>query len=311
MPRADKYWQTSFRAGDSFAERTREPAGPEDGQPCARGEWCARAERSLREDGTTSRTPARSYQPFCHADRAIIGECIAGLPALYGRLAGAIGDFMTAEVLIRAPFDSSVLMRVDIDGLMRHLIDVACSWHERVASIAGGGLSVPDTQQTRRMELGARAGVLLPPACEVLTAHLDALLGLQPGEMMRPQVSWLWGVIPDAVVRGAWRDSVLVVLDGRNAGTELLRLDYLGRAALLETEPGPERLLGVPCRGCDRRTLRRAAPPQHEGDTEWYSECASCRDLMDCGEYAAWVRANAAYYVTRVTPAQVAAGLVA
>jgi hypothetical protein len=308
------YWQHGFAERDSFTERRRDAqqhqaAGPDDGQPCARGEWCARAERSLLEDGTTARTPARSYQPFCHTDRAIIGECIDGFPALYGRLASAIGDFLTAEILIRAPFDSSVLLRVDIDGLMRLLVDVACSWHERVAEVAA--LTAPDTQRTRRLALGAGAGALLPPACGVLTAHLDALLSLSPGEMMRPQLSWLASVVPDAPVTGAWRDSVMLMLGGADAGSEVLKLDYLGRAALLETEPGPARLLGVPCRGCDRRTLRRAPPPQHEGDREWFSQCGTCRDLLDYAEYTAWVRANAAYYVTRVTPAQIAAGRVA
>jgi hypothetical protein len=311
MPRSSPRWAFSFQATEKLRDAERGAPGPDDGQPCARGQWCARAERTLLEDGTTSRTPAKTYRAFCDTDRAIIGECLEGFPALYARLAGAIGDFVTAEILIRAPFDSSVLLRVDVDGLMRHIVDVACSWHERVAAVAGGGLSAPDTQRTHRVELGARAGTLLPPACEVLGAHLDALLGLQPGEMMRPRVSWLSGVVPDATVHGAWRDSVLLMLGGRDAGSEILRLDYLGRAALLETEPGPERLLGVPCRGCDRRTLRRAAPPQHEGDTEWFSECTVCRDLLAYDEYAAWVKRNAAFYVTRVTPAQIAAGLVA
>lgn len=304
-------WGYRFDARDYTGERARESAGEDDGKPCARGEWCARAERSLREDGTTCRTPARTYQAFCHADRDLIGECVSGLPALYGRLHAAVGDFLTAEVLIRAPFDSGVLLRVDVDELMRHLIWAACSWHERVAAAAPARLTAPDTQASRRAELGMRAGRLLSESCPVLAAHLDVLLGLGRDVMCRAWASWLPSVLPEAVIAGGRSGVVMVPMDGADAGNEVLKLDYLGRAALLETEPGPERLLGVPCRMCDRRTLRRASPPQHEGDREFWSDCMLCHDLLTEPEYRAWVRSNAAYWVTRVTPAQVAAGLVA
>ncbi len=293
----------SFRSGDF---REAEAGG---GTPCARGEFCASADRERLDDGTMLCTPALTYRAFCDTDRDLIGRCLEGFPALHERLSGAVGDFLTAEVLVRAPFGPSVLIRVDIDGLMRHLVDVACSWHERVAAVAG--LAPPDTQVTRDLEVSIRSGMLLPPACGVLLPRLDALLALEPGEMMRPRVSWLSSVMPDAIVTGAWRDSLRIRLGGADAGNEVLRLDYLGRAALLETEPAPERLLGVPCRGCDRLTLRRAQPPQHDGDPEWHSECFMCRDLMDFATFTAWVKSNAAYYVTHVTPAQVAAGLVA
>jgi hypothetical protein len=293
----------SFRSGDF-----RQGEAPGD-RPCARGEFCAAADRERLDDGTMRRTPALAYRAFCDTDRDLIGRCLGTFPGLHERLAEHVGDFLTAEVLIRVPFGPSVLIRADIDGLMRHMVDVACSWHERVASVAG--LAPPDTQQTRARELGMRSGALLDAACEVLGAHLDALLALEEGPVMRPRLSWLASVTPDAVVLGAWRDSLLLGLSGAHAGNEFLRLDFLGRAALLETSPGPERLLGVPCRSCDRRTLRRADPPQHDGDPEWHSECFMCRDLMDYDEYTAWVRRNAAFYVTRVTPAQVAAGLVA
>ena len=302
---ARKSWDQgySFRSGD-FRERDSEGT-----RACSRGEFCASADRERQDDGSMRRTPAMGYRAFCDTDRDLIGRCLALFPSLHERLSAWVGDFLTAEVLVRAPFGPSVLIRVDIDGLMRHLVEVACSWHERVAAVAG--LAPPDTQQTRARELGMRSGQLLAPACEVIGAHLDALLALEPEPMVRPRVSWLSSVVPDAAVQGAWRDCLSVVLGGAEAGNEVLRLDYLGRASLLETEPAPVRLLGVPCRSCDRRTLRRAAPPQHEGDPEWHSECFMCRDLLSYEEYAQWVKRNAAYYVTHVTPAQAAAGLVA
>lgn len=298
MTHRERYWVHSSPVAEEEEQR-----------PCSRAEWCASADRERLDDGTMRRTPAMGYRAFCDTDRDLIGRTLDAFPSLHARLAASVGDFFTAEILIRVPFGPSVLLRVDIDGLMRHMVDVACSWHERVAAVAG--LAVPDTQQTRARELGMRSGSLLVAACKVLGSHLDALLALEAGPMMRPRLSWLSSVVPDATVGGAWRDSVLLDLSGAEAGNEVLRLDYLGRAALLETEPAPVRLLGVPCRGCDRRTLRRAQPPQHDGDPEFYSECWMCRDLLSEDEYRAWCKRNAAFYVTRVTPAQVAAGLVA
>ena len=300
-----KSWQVSFESRDFREERS------EGTRPCARAEWCASADRERLDDGTMRRTPGMSYQAFCHTDRDLIGRTLGEFPALHERLAASIGDFLTAELLIRVPFGPSVLIRVDIDGLMRHMVEVACSWHERLAAIAAAGLSAPDTQATRARELGMRSGMLLPDSCRRLAEHLDALIALEPEPMIRPRVSWLSSVVPDAAVLGSWRDCLTVALGGAEAGNEILRLDYLGRAALLETEPAPVRLLGVPCRGCDRRTLRRAQPPQHDGDPEWYSECWMCRDLLSLEDYNQWVKRNPAFYVTRVTPAQVAAGLVA
>jgi hypothetical protein len=306
-------WRVSFRSGDFRERPARRTASPEsEGKPCARAEWCASADRQRLDDGTTRRTPVVTYRAFCDTDSDLIGRCLASFPDLHGRLAGHVGDFLTTEVLIRVPFGPNVLIRVDIDGLMRHIVDVVMSWHERVADV-DPDLTPPDTQRTHARELGIRSGSLLPHSCAVLAERRVALIGLAPGPMMRPQTSWLSSVVPDAVVHGAWRDGLLLGLSGADAGNEILRLDYLGRSALLETIPAPERLLGVPCRSCpgEPRSLRRAAPPQHDGDPEWYSECMICRDLMSPEEYGVWVKRNAAYYVTRVTPAQVAAGLVA
>jgi hypothetical protein len=299
--------QVSFRSADFNGTSRRPVTG---GHPCARGEWCAAGTRELGEDGRTRLVPARTYQLFCRTDRQLITECLQRFPALYVRLAMHAGDFLTAEVDIRVPFGPTVLLRVDIDGLMRHLVDVACSWHERVAAVAP--LTAPDTQAVRARELGTKPGALLPDACDRLAEHLDALLALEAAPMVRPQVSWLESVVPDAVIDGWWRDTVTLELSGRHAGNEILRLDYLGRAALLETDPAPERLLGVPCRNnrCGRRELRRAPPPQHDGDKVWYSRCAWCRDLMTRDEYDDWTVYLRRFYAHRITPAMAAAARV-
>lgn len=292
-----------------MGRRQQDHAGDHDeGRPCARGEHCASASRERLEDGTTLRTPALGWRAFCDADRNIAGEVLEGLPALHGRLAVRIGDFFTPQILVRAPFGPSVPLRLDIDELMRLIVTAVCSWHERVADVAH--LAAPGYAATRAAELSMRSGTLLAPACSALGAHLDALLALEPGPVMRPP-SPLLVALPDATVTGIARGGLCLALSGADAGNELMRLDYLGRAALLETDPAPVRLLGVPCRSCDRRTLRRADPPQHDGDPEWHSVCVACRDLMDAEEYRVWVNLSAAYHEERVTPAQRAGGIAA
>jgi hypothetical protein len=298
----------SFRSADFTGDRDHES-----GRECARGSHCASATRGQSEDGTTVRVPARTYQPFCPADLEIITQCLGrkGLPALYQRLSGSLGDFLDAEVLVRVPFGPQVPLRLDVDGLMRHMTEVVCSWHERVASAVPGQMVAPDTRRTHAIELGMHAEMLLTEACPVLAERVEVLLARPAGPMMRSRVSWLTAVTPDAVVAAEWRDSLMLMLDGADAGNEILRVEYLARAALLETDPAPVRLLGVPCRSCDRRMLVRADPPQHDGDPEWHSVCTACRDLMDSPTYAAWVKRNAAFFASRVTPAQAAAGIAA
>jgi hypothetical protein len=195
---------------------------------------------------------------------------------------------------------------VDVDELMRLLVDVACSWHERVATARK--LAPPDTRRTRARQLTAGAGTLLDDAVPVLSAHLRDLLALPPGPVTRPWPSLLAVVVPDAIVLGVTGSEAVLELRGADAGNEVMRLEYAGRAVLGETDPAAERLLGVECRrACPGRALYRPPPPQHDGDPEYASECSSCGDLMSVAEYRQWTQRNARYWRERVTPAQLAA----
>ena len=305
------YWQASFRAGDSFRERSRDhgkPALPaaDDAHRCARGEWCASGERTERGDGTHGRLPARTSQVFCAADESIIYGCLEELAGLHSRLAAATLEGLAGEVLIRLPFGPSLPLRVDVDELQRLLVETALSWHERVA--ARERLSVLDTQETHRKALGARSGELLARSANVLREHLDALLLLPPDVMIRIPSPLMAAITPDARVVGQGAGgTVLVLLSGADAGNEIMRLEYAGRATLLETDPAPEKLLGVACRSCERRSLRRAPRPQHEDDPAYASECSDCGHLMTPLEFKQWTAMNARYWHERVTPAQLAA----
>jgi hypothetical protein len=87
---------------------------------------------------------------------------------------------------------------------------------------------------------------------------------------------------------------------GADAGLELLQLHYWCRAVLAETPARPEELLGVECRECSLRTLRRAAPPWHDGDPGYYSECVECGDLMAEETYRLWTAQLGAYHRIRL-----------
>ena len=292
-------WSYSFQASDPTGDRLREHAERSEGdRDCARSEWCASATRERLDDGTTERTPAKTYRAFCDKDEAIIGQCLTALPATYARLALAIGDHVTGEIMVRVPFGPSVPLRCDVDEVMRLIIDAVLSWHERVAAVAR--LSLPDTQAWRTRSLGPYAAGLLAASVPVLAGHLTTLLGLERDVMLRPCSP---AVTRFAQVLSNGADTALVLASGAEAGNELLQLDYLGRAALGETNPDLDRLLGIQCPGCGHLSLRRAEPPQHDGDTVYFARCGDCQHLLTSPEYDWWLRRLTGFYRHRITPA--------
>lgn len=317
---APQRWAYSFKAADSFRERQGNAArstgpapglltaAPEDDDPgedirvCSRGPWCAEGVKIRADDGAVTRQPAVTPRAFCETDRALIVAAIRDLPAVHSRLHAHIGVHVTGEVVVRAPFGPSVPLRLDVDEIMRLIVDAALTWHEVVAAVAGLSASGP----WRRQSLGMRAGGLLPRPVRVLSGHLDTLLGLEPAEYCRPASSPAARVVYAADVIRETDGDLDVVADGGSAGNEFLRLDWLARAVLLETPAPAERLIGVLCRNCERPALRRAAPPQHDGDPEYYSACLICGDYLTPGEYGEWTARLAAFYRDRVTPAQTA-----
>ena len=272
-------------------------------RPCARLEWCSSATRVRQDDGTTVRTPASGPRAFCEADDRIIEAALRAFPSTWARLWPSLLEHVTAEILVRIPFGPSAPIRCDVDEVLRAMVDCALSWHERVAAVAG--LATPDTQEWRRRSLGRRGQAALGESVAVLQERVSVLTGLQGEPMVRPELVALMGCgVPHRVIDG----TVLMEADGASAGSEVLRLDYLARAAMGEIEPAPVCLIGVPCRECQRPALRLAPPAQHDGDTQLYSVCSWCRAAMEEPDYRAWVKSWAAYYRDRVTPAMAAAG---
>ena len=93
---------------------------------------------------------------------------------------------------------------------------------------------------------------------------------------------------------------LFVQRDGAAAGLELLHLHYWNRAVLRETPARPEELIGVECKACSLRALRRAEPAWFTGDPDYFSECAQCGDLMTEDDYRHWVAQLHAYEKARL-----------
>ena len=272
------------------------PGGEEDDgkRDCARGEWCS-GYILVTDGSTTSRKPARSAQPFCPKDRRILETDLAQMPAQFAHLAAEIGNPVKDGQMIRVPFGPRILIRIDVDTLMRAIVESLSSWHERVADV--DHLWYPLTAVSRSQ----RQLVAVQQAKEALVYRVDALLALGPQPMGRTRK-----VTTERDPHGrASEDSYdYEDLDGADAGMEIFTLRYLCRAVLGETRARPEVLLGVPCRReeCDKMALRRAELPSDPEAPAWWSECAVCGDRLTEGEYREWTRRYARWAQGHVVP---------
>ena len=280
------------RRGSVALARIAPPARTEpddDGKrDCMRGDWCLGYEL-VTEDGKTRRKPARVYQPFCPKDRRLLETDLSQMPAQFVHLAAEIGNPVKNGQMIRMPFGPRIPIRIDIDTLMRAIVESLSSWHERVADV--DHLSYPLTARSRLQ----RQMVAVRDAERILIHRVDVLLALDRQPMDRTRK-----VITERDPKGRASEDITETeeLDGADAGMEIFTLRYLTRAVLGETKPRPEELLGVPCRQweeCGQMALRRAVLPSAPDAPAWWSECAACGDRLTETEYRDWVALCAAY----------------
>jgi hypothetical protein len=283
-------------------ERYEAPGAISDGQrECARATWC-KSYTLETEDGQTVRRGALGYRAFCDRDRADIARCLNEIPAQYLWLRSEIGKPSRRGRPVRVPFGPRIPLRVDIDALQALMSESLCSWHERVADVAR--LDFPGTQMSRQR----RGAWAVKRAADILDAHLDALLALEPMPVLRAYDLRAVAGLPDdtpGIVHAAFAE-IHLDMDGADAGMEILHLHYLGRSVLGETKPPPDELPGVPCRadGCGVRALVRAEPPSDPDDKGDWSECLICGDRMTEDEYGDWTALCAAYERNQIrTPA--------
>jgi hypothetical protein len=271
--------------------------GTEGQHECARADWCTGYRLVLAGDGTSKRAPGLTYQAFCTADTALIGEQLGELPFAYGRLQAGIGDPVRRSEMIRVPFGPVIPLSEYYDGLMRQIAPELCAWAARVRAVKS--LSPPP--QAPVLSLAA-----VGHAAATLGRNLSALLALQPGWMTRiiprppgrgggpPSVTDLEDRFGDCEIVRFGVDSVtiMVQLGGTDAGLEILDLHRKCQRALGEAAPRPEILDGVPCRVCGVMGLERAEPPPDPKAEADYSRCPAlpCGDRMNLETYRAWVK---------------------
>jgi hypothetical protein len=245
-----------------------------------RGDWCSGYE-IVAEDGKSRRVPGRGYQPFCPRDRRLLETDLGQMAAQFVHLAAEIGNPVKNGQMIRMPFGPRIPIRIDVDTLMRAIVESLSSWHERVADAAD--LSYPLTAHSRLQ----RQMVAVRNAGRVMVHRIDVLLAMERQPMDRTRK-----VTTERDPKGRAAEDVIETefLDGADAGMEIFTLRYLCRAVLGETKARPEELLGVPCRReeCDKLALRRAELPSDPKAPVWWSECSECGDRLTEAEYRDW-----------------------
>lgn len=269
------------------------PADFEDDQrECARAERCSDP-RIETAGGKTVRLPAFTYQAFCPQDRNAIDKALRDLPALGDRVHAEIGNRGHASgPRVSTSKTPPLPINLAVDELLRDMSAILVSWHERVAAVA---------------RLSRPVGGFYT-ACEVLAAHLDALLAL-PEEPMGRSV-WLHEAaqLPPGTIglvhKSAAYADVFLHLDGARAGLEILNLHYRCRRLLGETNARARHLSGVYCDGCGFAELYEVL----DGDGQPAgAACRQCRTEYDQEQYADLTKARAepvkSYRRHGVTPA--------
>lgn len=150
------------------------------GHPCSRipPELCDGSRVVWDDDRNSRREPALTSRAFCDPCRSRIVACLEELPPAYGRLCAALGETpKTGASSVRMPFGPTVLLRAEIDALMRVTAVILHGWEARVRG--------------SRLQLVSRdtPDILAPgsvrDAAQTLATHVDVLLALQPGWMTR------------------------------------------------------------------------------------------------------------------------------
>lgn len=250
------------------------------GRECARGPRCADA-RIHTVDGHTIRTGAPTPRGLCDSCAALVQRALTELPGLWARVHAELGT-RTQPRGPRVATSKSAPLPINLaaDELLRDIVYVLTSWHERVAAVA-----------RLAGEVGRRVDhATVQAACRVLAAHVGPLLALPPEPMLRAMP------IPDAAEHaahgalglvhiGAGYADVIRPLSGVEAGLEVLQLHYRCRRLLGETRP-PARHLPAPCR-CGYKQLFEVL----DGDGQWDGAfCRNCRAEYTMDDYWGLVR---------------------
>lgn len=248
---------------------------------CAQGDYC----RGYRIEDN-KRLPALTPRAFCVPCTALIDRHLDEIPELYARLFAELGNKGQGGERVSGSRTPPVPVRLDIDALMREIVDVLASWDERVRVAAG--LSFPGTEPARRR----RDGIAVALYVQTLGGHMTTLLGLE-GEATRRDIPLEDVQLGDTgiVHVSAGYASVNRDLSGADAGLEILALHRRARAKLAETRLRER--LDVPCPGCDALSMERVSGSDHA------AECSLCDRKLDEDAYRLLVGQYAAYEKVR------------
>ena len=246
-----------------------EHTGDEGLRDCARGERCAARKTVPGDGGKYISVPAQTYRPFCDADVTRIRDCLTDMPRRYVELAARIGDKGTSDgprVSGGRGAAPPIPINTGVDAFQQQIVEIVTSWEERVRDAA----NLADVSGNRR------AGHAVKVACQVLAAHVQALLALPPDSMYRTVDIARAEYVPDTAVGyvhdGGWigyNDD----LSGVEAGVEILNLHHRCLARLGWT-PQHHDLIS-PCWTCGERALRRQDGTMGLAD---HVQCLHCRD---------------------------------
>lgn len=255
--------------------------------------WCS---AKTRHPDTGEWHAAHAAQVLCPADRAVLVEDTAALPAAYERLATMAVDPVKTGLAIRVPPGSRVLTNPEADALMRTLADTVAAWAARIRDVPQLQLSRPDCPHGSQEQVDAD--------CSVLAGFPDPLLALAPRDTAR---TWTWApgqLMPDwleeeighldAIRGGDGWVRTFTSLDGEDAALELFDLHRRAVRLLGETPAPPQLLDGIPCRTCEAMSsLALAELPVTDPDPDKpgppYSRCIECRAELTRREHDEWV----------------------
>jgi hypothetical protein len=274
---------------------------------CSRGQWCSGRTVTV-DQGQRVVLAAITPRSYCDGCADFIQACLEEYPALWKRLHRELPEHQQAgDVLVHAPFGPSIPLNTAMDAQMRAMTETLCSWELRIrdgASMSDLGAHENEPQDDLR-DLQRSVAAIVPDSEQ---NRVSMLLSLAPQEMVRFMPAW---AVPEedqetaeVTADNAGILKVTVILDGRRAGQEILHLHYMARRLLLETSPPMPLLPDFRCRVCERKLLRKAAPPWHE-DGEWFwSRCDGCGDEMSAEDYKQnalrWIAYERAHLATPV-----------
>jgi hypothetical protein len=209
---------------------------------------------------------------LCANDRAYLVETINRIPELYLELylmLDSKGGNLAGPRVSGGGKTPPVPLRVDVDALMRDVIDVISSWEARVRDV----MNLSATVDTRRR----RNGFAMASTCTFLATHVDVVLALEPALMQRSLDVADVKKLPEDAAGVVHTDSGWInyetLLSGSDAALELFSLLSRCRSKLGHT-PKHQDLI-TPCwsEHCEQRTLRRW---DGSAGLEDHVECGAC-----------------------------------